>query len=108
MATAITLAAIETFLEAGTAAEARTALGLGTGDSPQFTTVKIGGTDVILKRLAAASVGIYAADGTTLGKLNCDDLAASGVVTFSGLPISDPTVAGQLWNNSGVLTVSAG
>ena len=32
----------------------------------------------------------------------------NSVVIFSDLPTSDPTVAGQLWNNSGVLTVSAG
>jgi len=29
-------------------------------------------------------------------------------VIISGLPTSDPSVAGQLYNNSGVLTVSAG
>jgi hypothetical protein len=32
----------------------------------------------------------------------------NSVVIFSDLPTSDPTVAGQLWNNAGVLTVSAG
>lgn len=31
-----------------------------------------------------------------------------GDVILSGLPTSDPTNAGQLWSNSGVLTVSAG
>lgn len=31
-----------------------------------------------------------------------------GTVTLSGLPTEDPEVAGQLWSNSGVLTVSAG
>lgn len=36
------------------------------------------------------------------------DLTTSGTVILSGLPTSDPSVAGQLWNNSGVLTVSAG
>ena len=35
-------------------------------------------------------------------------LSTTGVVILSGLPTSDPTNAGQLWNNSGVLTVSAG
>lgn len=32
----------------------------------------------------------------------------NSVVIISGLPTSDPSVAGQLWSNSGVLTVSAG
>jgi len=31
-----------------------------------------------------------------------------GAVIFDNLPSSDPAVNGQLWNNSGVLTVSAG
>ena len=32
----------------------------------------------------------------------------NSVVIISDLPTSDPTVAGQIWSNSGVLTVSAG
>jgi len=37
------------------------------------------------------------------------NLTASGsVIILSGLPTSNPAVAGQLWSNSGVLTVSAG
>lgn len=32
----------------------------------------------------------------------------SGVVIMSNLPTTDPEVAGQLWSNSNVLTVSAG
>jgi len=32
----------------------------------------------------------------------------NSVVIFSDLPTADPEVVGQLWNNSGVLTVSAG
>ena len=31
-----------------------------------------------------------------------------GTIILPNLPTSDPAVAGQLWNNSGVLTVSAG
>lgn len=31
-----------------------------------------------------------------------------GAVVFTDLPTADPEVVGQLWNNSGVLTVSAG
>ena len=32
----------------------------------------------------------------------------NSVIIFKDLPTSDPTVAGQLYSNSGVLTVSAG
>lgn len=33
---------------------------------------------------------------------------AAGRVIVTGLPTSNPNVAGALWSNSGVLTVSAG
>ncbi len=36
------------------------------------------------------------------------DLEAKGDVDFSGLPTSDPAVAGRLWNDSGTLKISAG
>jgi hypothetical protein len=35
-------------------------------------------------------------------------LTTSSTVTMSGLPTSDPHVAGRVWSNGGVLTVSAG
>jgi hypothetical protein len=41
-------------------------------------------------------------------EITTEDLTATGVVILSGLPTSDPSVAGQLWNNLGVLNVSAG
>lgn len=34
--------------------------------------------------------------------------SSGGTVVLTGLPTSDPTVEGQVWSNSGVLTVSAG
>ena len=41
--------------------------------------------------------------------IECTDISATGsVIVFSNLPTSDPSNAGQLWSNSGVLTVSAG
>jgi hypothetical protein len=46
--------------------------------------------------------------GTVTGSVTATTLSASGVVILSGLPTADPAVAGQLWNDSGVLTVSAG
>ena len=37
------------------------------------------------------------------------DLQVNGIViTIANLPTSDPSVAGQLWANSNVVTVSAG
>jgi hypothetical protein len=46
--------------------------------------------------------------GAVTGNVSAVTVTATGAVIFSGLPTSDPSVAGQLWNNSGVLTVSAG
>lgn len=51
--------------------------------------------DYIYEALSA-----WAANGT----LNMDVT----VIILTGIPASDPHVAGQLWNNSGVLSVSAG
>lgn len=46
--------------------------------------------------------------GSVTGEVSATDLSASGVVIFSDLPTADPEVVGQLWNNTGVVTVSAG
>lgn len=35
-------------------------------------------------------------------------IQGDGVVRFAGLPTSDPHASGHLWNNGGVLTLSAG
>lgn len=51
---------------------------------------------------------IGAVTGPVTGPVVATTLSASGVVILSGLPTSDPLVAGQLWNDVGVLTVSAG
>jgi hypothetical protein len=42
------------------------------------------------------------------GNGQIQDIGEATVVLVSGLPTADPHVAGQLWTNSGVLTVSAG
>ena len=49
------------------------------------------------------------------GSVTATDLTTTGTVTIDGttviisdLPTTDPGVAGQLYNDSGVLTVSAG
>jgi len=54
-------------------------------------------------------------EGDVTGSVTATDLTTTGTVTIDGttvvisdLPTSDPGVAGQLWNNAGVLSVSAG
>jgi len=47
--------------------------------------------------------------GAVTGAVVATTITASGAVILSGLPTSDPLVAGQLWSDTGgVLTVSAG
>jgi hypothetical protein len=46
--------------------------------------------------------------GAITGAVAATTLSASGAVIFSNLPVADPLVAGQLWSDVGVLTVSAG
>lgn len=43
----------------------------------------------------------------TLGNASIT-INAAGQAIVAGLPTADPAVAGALWSNSGVLTVSAG
>lgn len=58
---------------------------------------------------------IGAITGAVAGPVAATTLSASGEVSMTNasismtaLPTSDPLVAGRLWSNSGVLTVSAG
>ena len=48
--------------------------------------------------------------GTSLGAATkqWNNFYASGAIYLTGLPASDPVSAGQLWNDSGTLKVSAG
>lgn len=52
--------------------------------------------------------GPVVSDNGFTGAVTATNVTASGTVILSGLPTSDPEVAGQLWSNAGVLTVSAG
>ena len=63
------------------------------------------GFQSVTKNAVTGAITVTATFGAAT---SIDDLTASGVVIFSGLPTSNPLVAGQLWNNAGVLTVSAG
>ena len=53
--------------------------------------------------------GFHAIDGSEpkVGDL-VKRFVSSGTVILSNLPTSDPTNAGQLWNDSGTLKISAG
>lgn len=50
---------------------------------------------------------IGAVTGTVTGAVAATTLSASGAVVLT-LPTSDPAVAGQLWNDTGTVKVSAG
>ena len=46
--------------------------------------------------------------GGVTGAVAATTLSASGAVTLSALPTTDPAVAGRLWNDAGTVKVSAG
>ena len=58
---------------------------------------KVGGDEMVVEVGGKITIGGVA--------ITCD---AAGNLIFTGLPTADPTVAGALWNSSGVLHVSAG
>ena len=55
-----------------------------------------------------ATTGAVTVTATLGAATEVNDLTVADVVKFTGLPTSDPTVAGQLWNDAGTLKVSAG
>ena len=64
-----------------------------------------GGFQTITKNATTGAVTVTA----TLGpNTSVSTLTTSGVVVMTGLPVADPLIVGALWNNAGVLTVSAG
>jgi hypothetical protein len=64
-----------------------------------------GGFETVVKNPDTGAITTTATFGP---ETSVDELTVADVVIFSGLPTSDPLVAGQLWNDLGVLTVSAG
>ena len=64
-----------------------------------------GGFQVITINGSTGAVTVNSTYGANASVVN---LAASGTVILSNLPTANPNVAGQIWSNSGVLTVSAG
>lgn len=56
-----------------------------------------------------SNVNVYKPQGGDSLVLGSITLTVSGSnLIITGLPTSDPAVAGALWSNSGVVTVSAG
>jgi len=55
---------------------------------------------------AATVTGAAQVNITSVGILT--SLKVSGNVLFTNLPTSDPENAGQIWNNNGVISMSAG
>lgn len=49
-----------------------------------------------------------ASTGAVTENISITHNGTNSVVIISDLPTSDPSVAGQLWSNSGVINVSAG
>ena len=65
-----------------------------------------GGFQVITINGSTGTVTVNATYGASATVAN---LTASGtLIKFTNLPVADPNVAGAIWSNSGVLTVSAG
>lgn len=56
---------------------------------------------------SAVGLSVTGDDGSGT-ELRTGSLKVNGTVILSGLPGTDPAIAGALWNNAGVLTVSAG
>ena len=73
------------------AAAGRTTLGLGTGDSPQFTAVNIGNaTDTTVTRVSA---GVIAVEGATVATLSTAQTFTAQQTLTSGLVIQTATAA---------------
>lgn len=98
-------------------------IGIGT-TSPTLSLHVNGGTtnEVALFESTDTAVEIQLKDSTGTSKIesrgdfrfstkdvsNAVRIEADGGVVMSSLPTSDPSVAGELWNNSGVINISAG
>ena len=93
-------------LESG--ATLRTSVGVGTGDSPQFTGIELGhATDTTIARASAGEISV---EGTQLAKLdgNLQDLDTLGAASSDG-EIAVATGAGALaWESGATLRTSVG
>lgn len=86
----------------------------GTTTTPSWTAILAAG-DALTGASLAITAAITAATVTASTSVTTVALTATGVssidgadLTIANLPTSDPSVAGQIYSNLGVLTVSAG
>jgi len=75
--------------------------------------VNVGGTLSTASQPNITAVGTLTSmstsgDVTATGNVSGTNISGTGTVSMTGLPTSDPLVAGEIWNNAGVATVSAG
>lgn len=49
-----------------------------------------------------------ARDAGSLNELTVTALNIGAILSFPDIPTADPAIAGRIWSNNGVLTVSAG
>lgn len=73
-----------------------------------FQVVSINASTGAVTVLATFGTATSVTSITATTSITTAALTATGAVILSGLPTSDPTVAGQLWNDTGTLKVSAG
>jgi hypothetical protein len=66
------------------------------------------GSGVNLTSLVTWDLITTGAGGLELMTVNGNTTITGDVVKMTNLPTSDPSVAGQLWNNSGVINISSG
>ena len=90
---------------ASTAAGAATALGVGTGDSPQFTAVNVGhASDTTITRVSAGVIAVegntvYAAGGTDVAVVDGGTGASTATAAFNTLAAMDGTPDSDLTAN---------
>ena len=77
--------------------------------------IAVGGTSAFTGNSSFAGVSTFNNNVQMNGTLDVDDILScesdiygNSRIFFTDLPSSDPTEEGQLWSNSGVLTVSSG
>ena len=81
----------------------------------QFTTAgAVARGQIQHSRIATGDIQILSSDSANItlvpsgGTVIIDGALTVGAITASGLPTSDPSVANQLWNDSGTVKISAG
>lgn len=82
-------------------------IGLDDNSSGGVVVREDGGGGLFIKDNGGGGLTIY--EGTGTGGINMTDAGTgSDTIILPNLPTADPHVVGQLWNNIGILTVSAG